>query len=369
MQIHAKIHLSRASGFTLDIELIVKPTGVTALYGPSGSGKSTVLRLLAGLERTKPGDQVLIRSNENIWQSPTHFEPVHLRNLGYVFQQPQLFPHLSVRGNLEYAIHRRRGERRLDLQQVSDWLGIRHLLNASTTSLSGGEAQRVAIARVLLSGAQCLLMDEPLGSIDYAARLQILPYIDQLRRLLDIPIVYVSHALDEITYLADDVYILDKGRVTARGSVFDLASSLEVNSREGDAVAAVVEGLVDAHDPAYGLSRLRLGDQSIHVSLCRQQPGTRIRLRIPARDVSLTLQAPAQTSILNVLNGVVSEIEPITDAPGLLVKVQVGQQFILSRITRKSSEQLALNPGKPVFIQIKTVALLNEPTQQVLPTP
>mgnify|MGYP006136962507 FL=1 len=367
MQITAKIHLTRASGFTLAVDLTVKPTGVTALYGPSGSGKSTVLRLLAGLEHTKASDPILISSDDQIWHDEKQFVPPHLRDIGYVFQQPQLFPHLSVRGNLEYAVKRRRGNQNLTLQQVSGWLGINHLLDARPTSLSGGEAQRVAIARVLLSGARCLLMDEPLGAIDYAARLQILPYIDGLRRVLDIPIVYVSHALDEITYLADEVYMLDKGRVTANGRIFDLASSLTLNSHEGEAVAAVIEGVVDSHDPDYGLSRLTLSSQSIYVSLCGQPPGTKVRLRIPARDVSLTLQAPIQTSILNVLKGVVSEIETASAKPSLLVKIKIDDHYILSRITRKSLTQLELSPGKAVFIQIKTVALLTDPTQQVAP--
>jgi molybdate transport system ATP-binding protein len=362
MQIDADIQLQRALGFTLALNLSINSTGVTALYGPSGSGKSTVLRLLAGLERGAKNDHITITSDASIWQNSRRFVPAHARGVGYVFQQAQLFPHLSVRGNLEYATHRRRGNTPMSLTEVSHWLGISHLLEVSTRQLSGGEAQRVAIARVLLSGARCLLMDEPLGALDHAARLQILPYIDALRRRLDIPMVYVSHALDEITYLADKVYLIDQGHITKQGSVFDLASSLSINSHLGDAVAAVVEGRVVEHDQHYGLTRLSLGNQSLYVSLRSESKGSCMRLRIPARDVSLTLRAPSETSILNVLTGVISEIEPAGKQPGLLIRIKVGEHYILSRITRKSLAQLGLQPGMPVFVQIKTVALLTDQT-------
>jgi molybdate transport system ATP-binding protein len=369
MFINAAISLTRPSGFSLEVAMAIKPRGVTALYGPSGSGKTTVLKLLAGLEDGSRGDQINISSDGNIWQDASHFVPPHKRHVGYVFQQPQLFPHLDVRGNLAYASKRAGSQPSAPLAQVCDWLGINHLLTASPAKLSGGEAQRVAIARVLLSGARCLLMDEPLGSVDHAARLQILPYLDRLRRLLDIPIVYVSHGLDEITYLADEVYMLEQGRIKAFGTVFELASSLTLNSQEGDVAAAVVEARVEHHDQAFGLTCLRLDSQSIYVSRCAQSPGTPIRLRIPARDVSLALQVPAQTSILNVLEGVISDIEPLSASPSLLVRVQVGGQYILSRITRKSLQQLELQPGKAVYVQIKTVALLSDLSQQVAISP
>jgi molybdate transport system ATP-binding protein len=362
MHITADIQLQRDTGFALALNLAINSTGVTALYGPSGSGKSTVLRLLAGLERGAKNDQISIISDDQIWQNSRQFVPSHARGVGYVFQQAQLFPHLSVRGNLAYAVRRRRGSIPMSLTEVSHWLGISHLLDVSTPQLSGGEAQRVAIARVLLSGARCLLMDEPLGALDHAARLQILPYIDNLRRRLDIPVVYVSHALDEITYLADQVYLIDQGRITDQGSVFDLASSLSINSHLGDAVAAVVEGQVTEHDPHYGLTRLSLGDQSLYVSLRSESVGSRMRLRIPARDVSLALKAPSETSILNILTGIVSEIEPVGEQPGLLIRIKVGEHYILSRITRKSLAQLGLQPGMSVFLQMKTVALLTDPT-------
>ncbi|MFT4632781.1 MAG: molybdate transport system ATP-binding protein [Candidatus Pseudothioglobus sp.] len=362
MQIAAEIQLQRGSGFTLALNLTVNSTGVTALYGASGSGKSTILRLLAGLERGAKNDHINIISDNKIWQNSHQFVPAHARGVGYVSQQAQLFPHLSVRGNLEYAVRRRRSGTSMPLTEVSHWLGINHLLEMSTRQLSGGETQRVAIARVLLSGAQCLLMDEPLGALDHAARLQILPYIDALRRRLDIPVVYVSHALDEITYLADKVYLIDQGHITNQGSVFDLASSLSINSHLGDAVAAVVEGQVVEHDPHYGLTRLRLGDQSLYVSLRSEPKGSTLRLRIPARDVSLALKIPSETSILNVLTGVVSEIESVGEQPGLLIRIKVGEHYILSRITRKSLAQLGLQPGMSVFVQIKTVALLTDQT-------
>lgn len=361
MTLTARLKLQRQSGFSLDVDLTFPAGQVTALYGHSGAGKSTVLRLLAGLETGGPGDQIHVVNGAHTWQAADQFVPTHARGIGFVFQQPQLLPHLNVANNLRYALNRRRLSQTPSLDTVVEWLQINHLLKACVTNLSGGEAQRVAIARALLSDARLLLLDEPLGALDYPARQTILPCLQQLRGELDIPIVYVSHSLEEITTLADQLYLLERGRIRTHGSVFELASSLAFNTDQGDQVAAVVTCHPDPGMDDQGLTRLRLGSQFLYAVLpdsAAQQ--TTMRLRIPARDVSLALDRPRNTSILNVLRGEIEEIEAVSEQPNLLVRIRVEDQHLLTRITRKSLSQLALAPGQHVHVQIKSVALLHQ---------
>ncbi|MBD3648291.1 MAG: molybdenum ABC transporter ATP-binding protein [Pseudomonadales bacterium] len=360
MQIHADIHLERDSGFTVDADLRIRDSGITALYGPSGSGKSTMLRLIAGLERGRKGDRITITADDETWHDRNNFVPVHRRGVGFVFQQQQLFPHLTVRGNLDYAIKRRHSDNGVDLSQIKEWLGLAPLLPQPVQQLSGGEAQRVSIARVLLSGARCILMDEPLGSIDVASRARILPYLDRLHRNLRLPLIYVSHSLEEITYLADELYLLDDGKIKASGSLFELASSLELNIDAGEAAASVLQCTIAGHEADYGLTRLDFDGCHLFVTARHREPGATLRVRIPARDVSITLEPPQQTSILNVIPTTVEEIQPPTESPGVLVRLGSGKQHILARITRKSLNNLNLTVGQQVYAQIKSVALLSD---------
>lgn len=355
--IHAEVQLNRPSGFSLDVSLEMG-TGVTALYGPSGAGKTTVLKLIAGLERGKGGDRIRVRNDGETWQDEAHFVPPHRRGIGYVPQGASLFPHLSVRDNLEFG--QRRSRRAVpDPSQVHEWLELAPLLDKHTGELSGGEAQRVAIGRALLTGARCILMDEPLGAIDQSARNRILPSLDRLHHELDATLVYVSHSLEEVTYLADHLYVIDAGRITANGSVAAMSTSLELAAGQGETLAAVLECKVAGFDVEFGLAQLDFGNASLYVATSSKPTGTSCRVRIPARDVSIALEAPTRTSILNIIPATVEEIHA-TDGPSVLVKLAVAGQFIMARITRKSLTALGLQKSQPVFAQIKGVALLTE---------
>ncbi|MDP2805984.1 MAG: molybdenum ABC transporter ATP-binding protein, partial [Gallionellaceae bacterium] len=213
---HFKMQLDR---FALDASFAAPAVGVTALFGPSGSGKTTLLRCIAGLERVAG----TLHVNGEIWQDEKTFLPIHKRPLGYVFQEASLFPHLSVRANLEYGYKRiAPDERKVHLEQVVEWLGLSHLIDRNNpTQLSGGERQRVAIARALLTSPRILLMDEPLSALDATSKQDILPYLERLHRELNIPVLYVSHALDEVTRLADHLVLLEKGRVIASGELHE----------------------------------------------------------------------------------------------------------------------------------------------------
>ena len=360
--IEAIVKVQRASGFSLDLDIKIQHGDITALYGPSGSGKSSVLRMIAGLEPKMPG--VKVKTDAETWADSHVFVPTHKRGIGFVFQQTQLFPHLNVLGNLQYALQRKHQQSDIELAQVKQWLGIDAIINKPIDELSGGELQRVSIARVLLNSPRALLMDEPLGALDQRARMRILPYIDHLHDRLDFPFLYVSHAIDEVTYLADQIYLLENGRIHQSGTTFEISNSLEMNAREGDAAAATIRCSMGSFDEQFNLTKLNFEGQSIYVTgdrrVVREPDQNILKLRIPARDVSLTLGRNANTSILNILQGTIDQIHQNSDGTSALVRIKVGEQFILSRITGKSLTNLQINTGSDVFIQIKSVGLLTE---------
>lgn len=358
MTIRADIDLTRRSGFCISVSLTME-AGITALYGPSGAGKTTILKLIAGLERGGKLDTIDISHDGVAWHDAHRFVPPHKRGVGYVPQRPSLFPHLSVRDNLRFAEKRSQDAARATARQIHDWLELEPLLDKPTGQLSGGEAQRVAIGRALLTGARCLLMDEPLGAIDRSARSRILPYLDRLHHELDATMVYVSHSLDEVNYLADRVYVIDSGRVKASGTVLETSASLELARDEGESLAAVLECRVRDFDERFELTELSIGEHSLFVAARRRPVGASCRVRIPARDVSIALEAPRDTSILNIIPATVDAIDAGV-GPGVLVRLAVGRQFLLARITKKSLAALALTRSKPVFAQIKGVALLTD---------
>lgn len=355
--LNVSIDIQRVSGFKLQLDLLIKTGEITALYGPSGSGKSTVLNLIAGLE--KPQGKVDITIGEQTWVDESNFLETHNRAIGYVTQRPALFPHLNVMGNLQYAKQRRHRNSDIDVEQVSSWLNIKALHDKPVANLSGGEQQRVAIARALLSSPSVMLMDEPLGSLDRNARNRILPFINQLHEKLDFPFLYVTHEIEEVAYLTDTIYLIDAGSILHSGSTFELASSLEMNKHEGDAAASILLCEPISFDQQDNLTALQLADQQLLVRGDRSAQSN-IRLRIPAREVSLTLSHAQDTSILNILAGTVSEIGIDEEANSALVKVKIGDQFLLSRITHRSLKNLALEIGQSVYAQIKSVGLLSD---------
>jgi len=343
--------------FKLDVDLALPGRGVTALFGHSGSGKTTLLRVLAGLERVA-GARVAL--GDEVWQDDARkvFVPTHERGIGYVFQEASLFPHLSVRANLEFGRKRLKpAERRFDLLAVAELLGIERLLDASPATLSGGERQRAAIARTLLASPRLLLMDEPLAALDMRRKLEILPYLERLHDELALPVVYVSHAADEVARLADHLVVLEEGRVLASGPLAATLARLHLAANFQDDAGVMLETTLQAHD-ADGLSHLAFAGGVLLVGQRNAAVGTRVRCRIHARDVSLALERPRGSSITNILPARVDAVGP-SGAPGqVLVRLLVGETALLARITERSRRELAIAPGCAVWAQVKAVALL-----------
>ena len=339
--------------FELDAAFSVPARGVTALFGASGSGKTTLLRLIAGLSRA-PGS---LSVNGEIWQDAQTFVPTHRRALGYVFQEASLFPHLSVRGNLEYGWKRvPAAERRIDFDDVVDWLGLDALLAHRPQQLSGGQRQRVAIGRALVASPRLLLMDEPLSALDAASRAEILPYLERLHRELELPVIYVSHALDEVTRLADTLLLIDAGRILFAGPLAEALTRSDLPLAHADTASAVIDTEVVAHDTEDALTRVARGRLDLYVPGLHAAPGRRLRVRIAARDVSVARDLPARTSILNLLPARV--VECTDDARGqVLVRLAVDDTLLLARITRRSARTLDLRPGVDVIAQVKSVAV------------
>ncbi len=354
-QINAQFSLKR-DGFALDADFSAPASGVTALFGPSGSGKTTLLRCIAGLERASG----TLNMNGEVWQDKTTFLPVHQRPLGFVFQEASLFTHLSVRANLEYGWKRiAPAERKVPLEQVVEWLGLSHLIErGDPAKLSGGERQRVAIGRALLTSPRILLMDEPLSALDTRSKQEILPYLERLHLELDIPVLYVSHSMDEVVRLADHLVLMEQGRVIASGALRETLSRLDLPTAHFDDAGAVIEATVAQQDETYHLTRLDFEVGSLWVSRVEQPFGTRVRARVLARDVSIATQAPHGSSINNILNARIEEI--CDERPDkVIVRMKVGiDAMLLSRITRRSRDLLALSVGMEVYAQVKSVALM-----------
>jgi molybdate transport system ATP-binding protein len=354
--IHARFDISYP-GFALDVDMHLPARGVTALFGPSGSGKTTLLRCIAGLERTEGG---LLQVKDEVWQDSGKFLAAHQRPLGYVFQEASLFPHLSVRRNLEYGMRRTApNKRKVALEQVIQWLGLSYLMDRSDPiSLSGGERQRVAIGRALLTSPSLLLMDEPLSALDAASKQEIFPYLERLHGELDIPVFYVSHALDEVARLADHLVLLEQGRVIASGSPGETLSRLDLPTAHQDDAGAVIEAKVAVHDETYHLTRLDFPGGSLWVSKVERATGAMVRARVLARDVSVAIEAPHGTSITNILAARIVEIQD--EGPDRVsLRLAVGDgQLLLSRITRRSRDLLGLAKEMQVFAQVKSVALV-----------
>jgi molybdate transport system ATP-binding protein len=353
-EIKARFRIDRGS-FVLDVDLTLPGKGISALFGHSGSGKTTVLRAMAGLEKASAGYFAL--GNE-VWQDANIFLPPHKRPVGYVFQEASLFPHLSVMGNLEFGLKRiPAGERHFRPEAVAELLNISNLLGRRPDALSGGERQRVAIARALLASPRLLLMDEPLAALDLKLKQEILPYLERLHDELSIPVIYVSHAPDEVARLADHLVLLDGGRTVASGPLPEVLARVDLPPAFSDEAGVVLETHVAAHEED-DLTRLEFPGGFLLVSRHHEMVGQRLRCRIHARDVSLSLETGARSSILNRLPARVVEMAS-TETPGhILVRLDLAGTPLLARITRRSAQALGIAPGQNVVAQIKSVALL-----------
>jgi len=344
-------------GFHFDAECTMPLDGTTAVFGTSGSGKTTLLRCIAGLTRVSKG---YLKFGHDLWQDENTFLPIQKRRVGVVFQDARLFPHLNAKQNLEYGMKRIQAlDRRIIFDQVVGLLGLERLLERRSHHLSGGEQQRVAIGRALLTSPQLLLMDEPLASLDQERKKEILPFIQRLNQELQIPVLYVSHDLNEILQLANHMVLMKEGKVVATGPIQEVFARLDLPGLvEPNMVGAILETRIADHEPEFGLTRVEFEGRSLFIPKQELPVGVPLRVQIHARDVSLVVGAPAATSsVLNSLEATVVEIEESPrDQYAMEIKLDVGCP-LLAMITRKSYHQLNLQPGQKVYAHFKAVAL------------
>jgi len=347
----------RFAGFTLDAEFEA-PGGVTALFGRSGSGKSTVANAVAGLLRPDRG-RITLDGTVLLDTDAGRMLPPHRRRMGYVFQDGRLFPHLTVRQNLLYGRWFAPKGQGAEMGRIVDLLGIAPLLDRNPGSLSGGEKQRVAIGRAILSNPRLLLMDEPLAALDEARKAEILPYLERLRDELRLPILYISHSVAEVARLATTVVLLEAGRVVASGSAVELLADPAIAPTMGlrEAGSMIIARVAAQEED--GLTRLETGGGPVFLPDVGASQGAMLRLRILAQDVMLATERPLGISALNVLSATVEDIR-LGDGPGAMVRLRLGDEHLLARVTRRSVRSLDLRPGAKVFAVLKTVSVGRE---------
>jgi molybdate transport system ATP-binding protein len=360
-QLFLKIQYHGGNGFSLNLDCELPASGVTAVYGPSGSGKSSLLDCIAGLRHPTPDS--VIRLGTSTWHGSGHSLPAWKRGIGYVFQDARLFPHLNVRQNLEYPLTRHPLPGTISLGQVVDWLELDELLPRAIDTLSAGQKQRVAIGRALLSSPRLLLLDEPLANLDHGASQECLRCLQRMSEELDLPMLYVSHDIEEVSQLANHLLLLDQGNLVEQGSLLALCSRLDTRLSHEEQAAAILTATISRHDVDFGLTELTVDGHTLFVNQLPHAPGQSRRVRISARDISVCRERPQDSSILNILPVTIAQIEDTT-ASRLLLRLSLGSQFLLARITRKSTVALGLEVGDKVYAQIKSAALLMESTDQ-----
>lgn len=332
-------HALRRSGFHLSVDVQIPATGITGLFGESGSGKTSLLRCIAGLEADMSHDT----------------RPPHERGIGYVFQEPQLFAHLDVRRNIEFGL-RRSTAPKVDQQQVVEMLGLGDLLGRKPEGLSGGEAQRVAIAAVLLRSPQLVLMDEPLASLDQRRKDELLPYLDRLHDELSVPMIFVSHSIDEVSRLCDYLLLIDSGKIVASGELHEMLSRLDLPMLSGSNAGSVIDAKPWRYDRDFDLTQFNFSGGELIVPGRYDMDAGSVRLRIAAQDVSICLSRPDDTTILNVIP---AEIEDLQNSgpSSVLVRLVSGTDYLLALVTRRSVARLDLKKGDQVLAQVKSVTV------------
>ncbi len=343
-----------AGDFQLQTKFALPESGISAIFGPSGAGKTTLLRALAGLQHATGNIQI----GGSVWLNAGRNLPVHEREIGFVFQHTNLFSHLSVRGNLEYACSRATSSNhRVTMDQAIELLALKDFLERDTAKLSGGERQRIAIARALLSSPKLLLLDEPLAALDQNRKNEILTLLKRLHTELDLPILYVSHALGEIARIADQLLLLNDGKITASGPIQEMLTRLDLPLSRDIAGGGIINAEIVKIDHDYALTHVQFSGGMLMLPGELGRIGQSLRLQILARDVSLSLEKATATSILNILPATIVAIEADTSAQSI-VRLDIGDVPLLARITRKSADELQLQPGLALYAQVKTVALV-----------
>lgn len=366
-QLHANLRLPRDS-FALNIALATPAQGITVIFGPSGCGKTTLLRCIAGLEQAD-GEVALA---DTVWQDSANrvFVPTHRRRVALVFQDARLFTHLDVAGNLDYAA-RRSTIAATRQREIIELLDLAPLLTRRCATLSGGERQRVAIARALLTDPQLLLLDEPLAALDADRKNDILPYLTSLRTRLQLPMLYVTHNLDELLTLADHLVLMRSGSITAQGPAQDLLANLDTVLAKRDDASTVLNCRVVAHRQDHHLTEVALlpgaqppqahmqeDVQHLLLPHAALTPGAPVRLRVQARDVSIALDKAARSSIVNILHATIDAIGEPSASGQQLIRLTLDGQKLLARISAYSAQRLQLRAGLTVYVQIKGMALV-----------
>ncbi len=351
LEIRVKVALD---SLNLDVDLMLPGTGVSAIFGPSGAGKTSLLRAIAGLDNHENGRIVC---NGQTFQDGSVFVPVHRRSIGYVFQQPGLFTHLNVRQNIDYAVNRASNPAS-DVKELVELLGVQSLIERRCNTLSGGEAQRVAIVRALASGPKLLLMDEPLSSLDQRLKDEFMPYLEKLHSQLSIPIIYVSHSRLEVARISDFLVLLDKGNVLNSGKTAELFTLLDSPLGTDEEAQSLIQASRVEYDEQAHLFRLNSQIGELWVSARSTLDTDNLRIRIFAKDVSVCLCKPEKTSVLNIIPATLSEMHDTSNGQ-VMLKLDINGHTLLSRITSKSVQELDLKQGMAIFAQVKSVAVIS----------
>lgn len=351
----------------IDLDVKIPAQGVTAIYGPSGSGKTSLLRCIAGLEKVK---HCTLSFRDQVWQSAKHFVPTRQRAIGYVFQEASLLAHLSAADNLNYALKRANpGKPLATLEEVVELLGLAQLLDQFPDQLSGGERQRVAIARALLINPDLLLMDEPLASLDHARKQELLPYLERICHQYNVPVIYISHSLWEVSLLADHIVMLDAGRITKSENFLEAINSPDFPISQQEHISSLLQCKVMEHNEQWGLTRFtlkeltdpvvgqKLNEHSLWLQQCDLSAGQEVRLNILASDISLSLSHHEDTSISNILPVTIISIEPLQHGL-LMLQLALGESILRAKLTQRSVDRLALSVGQNVWAQVKSAALI-----------
>lgn len=350
--------LPRDDGFKLECSFDFPNSGITVLFGASGSGKTTVLRCIAGLERARG----FVKVDGVYWQNDAQklFLLTWERPLGYVFQEASLFPHMTAKQNIEFAVKRSKSaDARSRMEEAIDLLGIRGLLGRKPAQLSGGERQRVAIARAVATEPKIMLFDEPLAALDFKRKSEIMPWLEKLKGNLKIPMLYVTHSAEEVLHLADNLIVMEDGKIKTSGALTDVLANIDLPIKIGEDAGVLLKGKVVSKEPEWSLMTVDCGNIALHISDNGQPVGSAASLRILAREVVFAIDRPVDLSVQNAFEGTVEEISIHGDGADALVRTNCSGQIIIGKLTRKALSELGIKEGSRIWLLIKSVAVLS----------